>query len=54
MKPIAYGGRKLHPYEQRYENHEREALAVVAGLRHFEPYVCSNAAEIHTENSAVQ
>ncbi len=34
VRPIAYGGRKLHSYEQRYENHEREALAVVAGLKH--------------------
>lgn len=37
--PIAYYSRKLQPRETRYSSIEKECLAIVAGLQHFQPYL---------------
>jgi hypothetical protein len=36
---IAYGGRKFQEAERKYTTTERECLAVLIGLREFEPYL---------------
>ena len=36
---IAYGGRKLLPAEKNYSVIEREALAVVSGIKHYQHYL---------------
>ncbi|XP_050703984.1 uncharacterized protein LOC126989430 isoform X2 [Eriocheir sinensis] len=37
--PVAYGSRKLLDRERRYSTIERECLAVVSGIRHFDYYL---------------
>ena len=37
--PVAYGSRKLLPREINYSTIEREALAIVTGIKHFRTYV---------------
>ena len=37
--PVAYGSRKLLPRERNYSTIEREALAIVTGIKHFRTYV---------------
>ena len=45
---IAYGGRKLNPDERNYSATEREALAVVAAIKHFQPYLYGRPFIVHT------
>ena len=37
--PVAYGSKKLSPTQQRYSTIEKEALAIVEGVKKFEPYL---------------
>lgn len=45
---IAYGGRKLNPAERNYSATEREALAVVAAIKHFQLYLYGRSFIVHT------
>ena len=49
---IAYAGRKLLAAEKNYSVTEREALAVVAGIKHFQPYVYGRKFTVHTYHNA--
>ena len=49
--PITYGSRKLLPREQRYSAIEREALAIVAGVKHFRTYFGGVSFQIETDNN---
>ena len=49
--PIAYGSRKLLPREQRYSAIEREALAIVAGVKHFRTYLEGMSFQIETDHN---
>ena len=51
---IAYAGRKLSAPEQHYSATEREALAVVAGIKHFQPYLYGRAFTVHTDHNALR
>jgi hypothetical protein len=48
---IAYGGRKLSQAEQTYTTTERECLAVIEGLREFEPYIRGRSVKILTDHA---
>ena len=37
--PVTYGGRKLFDRERKYSTVEKECLAVVFGIRHFDYYL---------------
>ena len=50
---IAYGGRKLLPAEKNYSVTEREALAVVAGIKHYQHYLYGAHFKVLTDHSAV-
>ena len=41
---IAYGGRELSHAETRYSTTEREALAAVDGIKHYQQYMCGDKA----------
>jgi ribonuclease HI len=51
---IAYGGRKLSMAEQKYTTTERECLAVIEGLREFEPYIRGRSVKILTDHAALK
>ena len=51
---ISYSGRKLLPAEKNYSVTEREALAVVAGIKYFQPYVYGRRFTVHTDHNAVR
>ena len=51
---IGYTGRKLLPAEKNYSVTEREALAVVSGIRHFRSYLYGVHFKVCTDHSAVR
>ena len=51
---IAYSGRKLLPAEKNYGVTEREALAAVAGVKYFQPYLYGRKFTIYTDHNAVR
>ena len=51
---ISYSGRKLLPAEKNYSVTEREALAVVAGIKYFQPYIYGRRFTVHTDHNAVR
>ena len=51
---IAYGGKKLNPAEKNYSITELEALGVITGLKHFDPYLRGNKVKIVTDHSALK
>ena len=51
---IAYGGKRLNPAERNYSITELEALGVLSGLRHFDPYLRGNKVKIETDHSALK
>lgn len=48
--PVAYGGKKLLPREQRYSTIERECLAIVFGLKRFEKYLYGQEFVLRTDH----
>ena len=50
---IAYAGKRLSPNEKNYNTTEIEALAVIEGLKHFDPYLRGNHVTIVTDHSAL-
>jgi phospholipid-translocating ATPase len=48
--PIAYGSWKLLPREQRYSTIEREALAIVSGIKHYRVYLEGTKFQIETDH----
>ena len=52
-KVIAYGGRELNLAETRYSTTEREALAVVDGIKRYQPYLSCNKFYVHTDHSSL-
>ena len=46
---MAYGGRKLPPAEKNYTVTEKEALGVVAAIKHFQTYFCGSHFKIFTD-----
>ena len=49
-RPIAYYFRKLNPAERRYTTTEKEALAIVASVKHFAVYVYDYKITIFTDH----
>lgn len=51
---IAYGRRKLLPAQKNYSVTEREALAVVARIKHYQHYLYGAHFKVLTDHSAVR
>ena len=51
---IAYAGRDLNPAEHNYSATEREALAVIDGIKRFQPYLQGQKFTIHTDHNALR
>lgn len=51
---ISYGGKKLTNSEKKFSTTERECLAVVVGLKQFEPYLRGTHVKIQTDHSALK
>lgn len=47
---IAYSGRSLNPAERNYSVTEREGLAVVDGIKHFQSYLYGRHFTIYTDH----
>eukprot|EP00794_Sanderia_malayensis_P010600 gene10600-biopygen7736 len=50
---VAYGGRELNQAEKNYSTTEREALAVVDGIRRYQPYLSMSKFYVHTDHSSL-
>ena len=50
---LAFGGRSLNSHEMRYPPFEKEALAVISGIRHFHHYLYGREFTVYTDNTAV-
>ena len=50
---IAYGGRELNLAETRYSTTEREALAVVDGIKRYQPYLSYKKFFVHTDHGSL-
>ena len=50
---IAYGGRELNDAEKRYSTTEREALAVVDGIKCYQPYLTGQSFFVHTDHGSL-
>ena len=50
---IAYAGKRLTASEKNYSTTEKEALGVIEGLKHFDPYLRGNHVTIVTDHSAL-
>lgn len=48
--PITYFSRTLSPAEQNYSQHDKEALALVAGVKRLQEYLYSQAFELVTNH----
>ena len=51
---IAYNGRGLNRAEQNYSTTEREALALVEGIKKFQPYLHNHKFTVVTDHSSLQ
>ena len=51
---IAYAGRDLNPAERNYSATEREALAVIDGIKRFQSYLQNAKFTIHTDHNALK
>ena len=51
---IAYAGRDLNAAERNYSATEREALAVIDGIKRFQAYLYGRKFYIHTDHSALK
>ena len=51
-RAIAYGGRDLNPAERNYSTTEREALAIVEGIKKFRNYLYGPKFVINTDHHA--
>lgn len=52
-RPIAYASRRLNQAEQRYENTERELLAIVYMCKYFRHFLYGRRFTIYTDNNAL-
>eukprot|EP00794_Sanderia_malayensis_P016269 gene16269-17909_t len=50
---IAYGGRELNLAETRYSTTEREALAVVDGIKRYQPYLYGGKFFVHSDHGSL-
>ena len=50
---VAYGGRELNTAERKYSTTEREALAVVEGIKHYRSYVTGTKFYVHTDHGCL-
>ena len=50
---IAYGGRELNIAETRCSTTEREALAVVDGIKRYQPYLTGQKFYVHTDHGSL-
>ena len=51
---IAYAGRDLNPAERNYSATEPEALAVIDGIKRFQPYLQGQKFTIYTDHNALR
>ena len=51
---IAYAGRDFNSAEKNYSTTEREALAVIFGIKKFEPYLYGRKFVLHTDHHSLK
>ena len=49
--PIAFASKKLFPSEHNYSTIEREALAIVKGIKHFQKYLQAVQFKVQTDHN---
>ena len=51
---FGYGGHKLNSAKHNYSATQRQALAVVAAIKHFQPYLYGRPYVVHTDHNALR
>ena len=52
--PVAYASRSLAPAEKKYSQIDKEGLAIIFGVQHFNRYLLSRSFTIHSDHKPLQ
>ena len=52
--PVAYASRSLAPAEKKYSQIDKEGLAIIFGVQHFNHYLLGRSFTIHSDHKPLQ
>ncbi|XP_046575996.1 uncharacterized protein LOC124284000 [Haliotis rubra] len=52
--PVSFAGKSLSPTQKKYSITEKECLAIVLGLKHYQPFLADSHCTVVTDHAALQ